>query len=250
MSTTISHEQFVLDGNYRTAVMKLESIAAVLKANTILGKKTNDGAITVTRTATSAPAGAGTGGANTGTGTLVLDPTAPVAANAEAGIYLVKCKSAATADPAAEAVFDVFSPDGGWMGSINAGTDGADVWDNRIKFTITDKVTGGDEVAFAAGDAFAVTVTISSVQAAASGDLAAWDPSATDGSEVPYAILAQDAPISEAAQYVSVYIAGTFNADEAIVPDDVDVDTAFDALREKGIFLIHQADDGRNPSFE
>lgn len=249
MSTTISHEQFVLDGNYLTAVMKLERIAAALSANTVLGKKTNDGEVTVTTNAASAPAGANEGGANTGTGTLALDGTNPTLAGVEAGVYLVKCKSAATAEPAAEAVFEVFSPDGGLMGQINAGTDGADVWSNRIKFTITDKAAGDGEVAFVAGDAFAVTVTIESTQAAASNELAAWDPTATDGSEVPYAILAANAPASEDEQYVSVYIAGTFNADGIIVPEGSDAEDVFDALREKGIYLIHQADDGRNPAF-
>ena len=244
MSTTINHEQFVLDGDYQTSVQKLEAVAAAVPAFTILGKKTNDGA--VTRTAVVAAAGASTGGANTGTGTLVKDATTPILAGAEDGAYLIKCKSAATSNPDAEAVFEVFSPDGGLMGSIDVGTDG-DVWENRIKFTITDKATAGDEVAFAAGDAF--TFTVATAQAAASGDLAAWDPTATDGSEVPYGILAAEAPKNEAAQYVSVFISGRFNADKVVVPTDVDVDTAFDALRDKGIYLIHQADDGRNPAF-
>lgn len=245
MSTTINHDQFIL-GQYRTAVLKIAATAAKISARTILGKLTNDGAVTVTRTAVSAPAGAGTGGANTGTGTLVLDATSPVAANAEAGIYLVKCKSVATTEPIAEAVFDVFSPDGGWMGSINAGTDGADVWNNRIKFTITDKATAGEEVAFVVGDAFAITVSIVSSQADASGELTVWNPTATDGSEVAYAILAEEAPISVVAQYRSVYISGRFNADEALAPEGVDVDDAFDALRERGIILEHQADTNRN----
>jgi len=245
MSTTINHEQFVLDGDYQTSVQKLEAVAAAVPAFTVLGKKTNDGA--VTRTAVVAAAGAGTGGANTGTGTLVKDATAPVLAGAEDGAYLIKCKSAATAgDTPAEAVFEVFSPDGGLMGQINAGTDGADVWSNRIKFAVTDKATSGDEVAFVAGDAF--TFTVASAQAAASNDLAAWDPTATDGSEEPYGILAAEAPINVAAQYVSVYISGKFNADEVVVPTGVDVDTAFDALRDKGIYLIHQADTERNPA--
>lgn len=245
MSTTISHEQFVLDGDYQTSVQKLEIVAAAVPAFTILGKKTNDGA--VTRTAVVVAAGAGTGGANTGTGTLVKDATTPILAGAEDGAYLIKCKSAATAEPAAEAVFEVFSPDGGLMGQINAGTDGADVWSNRIKFAITDKATAGDEVAFAAGDAF--TFTVATAQAAASGELAAWDPTATDGSEVPYGILAAEAPINVATQYVSVYIAGKFNADGIVVPEGSDAEDVFDALRDKGIYLIHQADDGRNPAF-
>ena len=244
MSTTINHEQFVLDGDYQTSVQKLEIVAAAVPAFTVLGKKTNDGA--VTRTAVVVAAGAGTGGANTGTGTLVKDATTPVLAGAEDGAYLIKCKSAATSDPAAEAVFEVFSPDGGLMGQINAGTDGADVWSNRIKFAVTDKATAGDEVAFAAGDGF--TFTVATAHAAASNDLAAWDPTATDGSEVPYGILAAEAPINVAAQYVSVFISGRFNADKVVVPTDVDVDTVFDALRDKGIYLIHQADTERNPA--
>lgn len=246
MSTTINHEQFVLDGDYQTSVQKLEAVEAAVPAFTVLGKKTNDGA--VERTAAVAEAGAGSGGENTGTGTLVADTTTPILEGAEDGVYLIKCKSAATTTPStAEAVFEVFSPDGGLMGSIDVGTVSAAVWSNRIKFAITDKATSGDEVAFAAGDAF--TFTVATAKAAASNDLAAWDPTATDGSEVPYGILAAEAPINVAAQYVSVFISGKFNADKVVVPTDVDVDTVFDALRDKGIYLIHQADDGRNPAF-
>ena len=240
MSTTINHEQFVLDGDYQTSVQKLAAVSAAVPAFTVLGKKTNDG--DVTRTAVVVKAGT-----NTGTGTLVKDADTPVLAGAEDGVYLIKCKSAAIAgDSPAEAVFEVFSPDGGLMGSINAGTDGLDVWSNRIKFAVTDKATSGDDVAFAAGDAF--TFTVATAQDAASNDLAAWNPDATDGSEVPYGILAAEAPINDAAQYVSVFISGRFNADKVVVPTDVDVDTVFDALRDKGIYLIHQADTERNPA--
>jgi hypothetical protein len=177
----------------------------------------------------------------------VADDQNPILEGAEDGVYLIKCKSAATTTPStAEAVFEVFSPDGGLMGSIDVGTDG-DVWENRIKFTITDKAEAGEVKAFVAGDAF--TFTVASTQAPASGELAAWDPDASDGSEVPYGILAAEAPISVAAQYVSVYIAGTFNADGIVVPEGSDAEDVFDALRDKGIYLIHQADDGRNPAF-
>ena len=241
MSTTINHEQFVLDGDYQTSVQKLAAVAAAVPAFTVLGKKTNDGEIT--RTATVAVAGPD--GKNTGTGTLEKDTTTPVLPGAEDGAYIIKCKSAATTTPSADAVFEVFSPDGGLMGSIDVGTTGA-VWSNRIKFTITDHATGEGTVPFAVGDAF--TFTVASAQAAASNDLAAWDPTASDGSEVPYGILAAEAPKNEAAQYVSVFISGKFNADEAVVPTGVDVDTAFDALRDKGIYLIHQADTERNPA--
>ena len=45
MSTTITHEQFVIDGGYQTAVLPLEIVAAAVPAFTILGKKTNDGVL-------------------------------------------------------------------------------------------------------------------------------------------------------------------------------------------------------------
>lgn len=240
MSTTINHEQFVLDGDYQTSVQKLAGVEAAVPAFTVLGKKTNDGA--VTRTADVAKAST-----NTGNGTLEKDTTTPILEGAEDGVYLIKCKSAATPAPSeADAVFEVFSPDGGLMGSINVGTVSAAVWSNRINFTIIDKAEAGEEKAFVAGDAF--TFTVATTQEAASGELAAWDPTKTDGSEVPYGILAAEAPKNEAAQYVSVFISGRFNADKVVVPTDVDVDTAFDALRDKGIYLIHQADTERNPA--
>lgn len=232
----ITHEQFVLRGEYKTALMKLAITDTKIPANTILGKVTKGA---VTKAATVAPAGAGTKGANTGTGTLVMDGTAPIAANAEAGVYLVKCKAAASSG---SAVFEVFNPAGGLMGETEAAVAGT-TWNNRIKFVITDFATGGEDVAFAVGDAFAITVAIT--EAEGSGELVPWDPAATDGSEKAYAILMNDAPINVAAQYATVYTAGEFNAEYAITPQDVDVDVAYDDLRALGIHLTHPADEGK-----
>ena len=109
MSTTINHEQFVLDGDYQTSVQKLAAVEAAVPAFTVLGKKTNDGAVERTAAVVKAED-------NTGTGTLVADTDDPILEGAEDGVYLIKCKSAATTDPLAEAVFEVFSPDGGLMG--------------------------------------------------------------------------------------------------------------------------------------
>jgi len=234
MSTTITHKQFLLSGYFRTAVMKLEIISAALAANTILGKKTADGAISV---AAAVAAGAGEAGANTGTGTCTKDATLAYLANVMDGAYLVRVTRAYVAEGTVAGAYEVFDPVGRYLG---AGTIG-DTWAKQIKFVLAE----AGITKFVVGDAFTITAS----QAAASGDLAAWDPTATDGSEVPYGILAAIAPINVAAQYVSVYISGTFNADEAVVPTDVDIDTAFDALREKGIIMVHQADDGRNPTF-
>ena len=114
MSTTINHEQFVIDGDYLTSVQKLEIVAAAVPAFTILGKKTNDGALSA------ADAVADGAGANTGTGTVVLDETTPVLAGAKIGDYTLKCISAATAEPAADAVFEVYDPEGAYIGKTDA----------------------------------------------------------------------------------------------------------------------------------
>ena len=233
MSTTINHEQFVLDGDYQTSVQKLEAVAAAVPAFTILGKKTNDGAISV---AAAVADGAGAEGANTGTGTCTKDATAPAFANALLGSYRVVVTRAYVGEGTVAGAYAVYDPLGNHIGDGVIG----DTWANQIKFVLAED----GETKFIVGDAFLITVA----QAAASNDLAAWDPTASDGSEVPYGILAAEAPKNVAAQYVSVYISGRFNADKVVVPTNVDVDSAFDALREKGIYLIHQADTERNPA--
>ena len=235
MSTTITHEQFVIDGDYLTSVQKLEIVAAAVPAFTILGKKTNDGAISV---AAAVADGASAEGANTGTGTCTKDVTAPAFANALLGDYRAVVTRAYVAEGTVAGAYAVYDPLGNHIGDGVIG----DTWANQIKFVLAE----AGETKFVVGDAFILTVA----QAAASNDLAAWDPTATDGSEEPYGILAAEAPINIAAQYVSVFISGKFNADEVVVPTGVDVDSAFDALREKGIYLIHQADTERNPAVE
>ena len=235
MSTTITHEQFVIDGGYQTAVLPLEIVAAAVPAFTILGKKTNDGAISV---AAAVADGASAEGANTGTGTCTKDATAPAFANALLGSYRVVVTRAYVVEGTVAGAYAVYDPNGNHVGDGVIG----DTWATQIKFVLAED----GETKFVVGDAFLLTVA----QAAASGNLAAWDPTASDGSEEPYGILAAAAPKNDAAQYVSVFISGRFNADEVVVPTDVDVDTAFDALREKGIYLIHQADTERNPAVE
>ncbi|NCB01606.1 MAG: hypothetical protein EOM67_05500 [Spirochaetia bacterium] len=236
MSINITHKQFIL-GDYRTAVMKLGATVSLLLANTILGKK-------MISAGTVAPDGAGTSSANTGTGTLVLNATTPLLVGAKAGTYTAKCTTAATSTPT-DAIFTVYDPSGVSIGTTDAGVSG-NTFAKQIKFVVTDKATAGDEVAFVVGDGFAIPV----VSLGADGELAVWNPDAIDGSQIPYAILAEDAPINVATQNISVFIEGTFNADEAVVSDGVAVKQAFDSLREKGIFLIHQADNGRYAAYE
>ena len=144
----------------------LKSGAAYL-AGTVLGQVTL-GAVTV------AAAGAGTAGANTGTGTLTADATTPVLANALPGIYTVTCKIAATD----AGTFEVADPRGVVRGEVVSSTSGVTFAD-RIKFVLQ-TVHGHD---FIVGDAFKLTV------AAGSGQYAAFDPTALDGTQNPAAIL-------------------------------------------------------------
>ena len=164
-------------------------------------------------------AGAGTSSANTGTGTLVLDATTPLLVGAKAGTYTAKCTTAATSTPT-DAIFTVYDPSGVSIGTTDAGV-GGDTFAKQIKFVVTDKATAGDEVAFVVGDGFAIPV----VSLGADGELVV--ESRCYRSQIPHAILAEDAPINVATQNISVFIEGTFNADEAVVSDGVAVKQAF-----------------------
>ena len=231
---TIAHDSFVVD-KYITKLASIAPSAGIL-ARTVLGK------VRIGATTVAAPVGAGAGvaGANTGTGTVVLDAS-PVLAGIKAGTYTVKCTKAATAEPAAPAEFEVSDPAGYLLGVVKPTTAGV-VWAEHIKFTITDKATAGDEVAFAVGDGFAITVSV----AAGSGYLKAWTPSATDGSEVPFAILKEDVAASGSAQVASVYVAGSFLADGVLLPEGSVAADVWDGLRALNIYLVEQADKNRN----
>ncbi|WP_127142847.1 head decoration protein [Pelagibacterium montanilacus] len=99
---------------------------------------------------------------NTGDGTIALaDPA--LGSGVVPGIYRVLCMDVGT-----PAVFEVFDPAGVSLGSVDAG----DPFDDVVKFTIT----AGSE-AFAEGDGFEIVVP--------EGTKAkAWDPEATDGSQI------------------------------------------------------------------
>lgn len=118
-----------------------------LVAGTVLGQITAG-------TATSAVKASG---ANTGNGTLVVDATTPVLANADVGIYTVRCIIAGTNT----GTFIVTSPTGRVIGEpiIVAGAGGTITFANQIKFVITDAGTD-----FIVGDGFDVTVAAGSLK--------------------------------------------------------------------------------------
>lgn len=150
----------------------------------------------------------------TGNGTLTLDATEPRLAGSKAGTYKV-VMTGATA-------YKVIDPDGNIIGQEAAlGT-----FANQIKFTLA---AGG--TAFVAGDAFSVVI------AAGSGHLAAFDSSAVDGSEKPYAILLDDAATSTSTQDAPVALTGEFVEDLLVFSNVADSFAAIeDDLRALGIY--------------
>ncbi len=114
-------------------------------------------------------------GGNTGTGTLAVDGTAPVQANAIAGIYQVRVVSTG--------LYQVTDPKGLSLGEATFASGGTSTWTDRIKFLLTDNAS----THFVAGDGFDVTVAVGS------GKYTQVTPAAVDGSAVACAVLLQAA---------------------------------------------------------
>lgn len=163
-------------------------------------------------------------GGNTGTGTLVLDVTTPVQANAKAGVYTVRNIEAVVNG----GKFQVINPIGEDLGTviIPAGAGASVTFNNRIKFVLTD---GGTD--FIVGDGFDITV------AAGSGK---WIPSvatATDGSQIPSAILADICDPSAADVNAGIYESGEFNQTAITFDSSWTVATLKPLLRALNIYL-------------
>lgn len=131
-------------------------------------------------------------GGNTGGGTITMDVTTPVLAGAKPGVYTARCIATATNG----GTFRVEDPDGNVIGDVAVGATFAD----DIKFVIAD--VGTD---FIVGDGF--DITVASVDKYALS-LAA----ATDGSQVPVAVLGIDCDASLGDKSTTGYFAGEFNA--------------------------------------
>jgi hypothetical protein len=186
--------------------------AGTLKRGTVLGQKTIGAAVAAAKQ-----------GGNTGTGTLVMDVATPILANAEPGVYTVTC----TVAGANSATFRVVSPKGAVLGDVAFNGAGASAtFADRIKFTVTD--AGVD---FIVGDAFTVTVAAGNmhyVQSVAT---------ATDGSQNPCAILADDADASGGAVATGAYLMGEFNSNAITFDNSWSVATLTPILRTLSIFL-------------
>lgn len=158
-------------------------------------------------------------GANTGNGTLTLDVTTPVLAGAKAGAYVATCVAAASNG----GTFRVEDPDGFVLGDVAVGA----TFSDDIKFVIADGATD-----FIVGDKFTITV------AAGSGKCVLSLAAAVDGSQVPYAILADDTVAADGADIEAmVYVGGSFNSDNLTFGTGHTASSVRNGLRDLGIFI-------------
>lgn len=143
------------------------------------------------RTTVGAAVSAAKAGGNTGNGALTLDVTTPVLVGAKSGVYTVRCIAAATNS----GTFRVEDPDGNVLGDVAVGATFAD----DIKFAIADGATD-----FVVGDGFDITV-------AAVDKYTLSLAAATDGSQVPAAVLAIDCDASGGDKSTTAFFSGEFN---------------------------------------
>lgn len=67
--------------------------------------------------------------------------------------------------------------------------------------------------------------------------LDAISPGDNDGTQLPFAILAEDVDTTQGNKFASVYLSGEFNKDKVIVPSDGDIDDFIDLARNVGLYL-------------
>lgn len=161
-------------------------------------------------------------GGNTGNGTLTMDATTPVKNGAKVGVYTVRFVIAA----ANNGTFIVRDPDGNQIGTVVMAA-GAGAFDDDLKFAIADGATD-----FAVGDGFDITV------AAGSGKYVLSLAAATNGSQVPDLILAEDTDASAADKATVAYYAGQFIESALVLGAGQTADLIREGLRSKGIQLI------------
>ncbi|SEJ21540.1 Bacteriophage lambda head decoration protein D [Azotobacter beijerinckii] len=173
--------------------------AGVLKRGTVLGQQSIN------------PTQAVTGSSNTGNGTL---GSISVGSAVETGSYVLTATAATT--------FSVTNPEGVVIGTATAGTPFANA---EINFTITAGAT-----AFVAGDKFTINVFD------AVGTYVACVRTASDGSQVPVAILADDADASAGPVTAGGYLAGEFNGRALTFDSSWTLQQLVSAMRPYGLF--------------
>lgn len=161
---------------------------------------------------------------NTGDGAM---GAITVGADAQVGDYILKI----IAEAANAGTFQVVAPDGS---SLGQGTVGEAFSNAQLSFTLAD---GAED--FDIDDFFTITV------AEGSGKFKLCDKTATDGSADPYGVLINDVDASLAdKENVSIYVKGGFSEDAVTLADGTSASDVYDALRDKGIFLVPVTQEG------
>ena len=198
----------LIAGDFPIKTLSITLDTGDLTRGTLLGKITEG-----TRTATGAadvPAPAGA--------TITASPTATTAA--KVGVHRFVCITAG-----ATGKFRHYDPDGQVVGDATTGTE---YTGGGLTLTITD--SGTDP---ALGEALKVTVTA----AAASGKYIKSLLAATDGSQVPCAILAEDSDATSGDQTTVAYVSGEFNSNAITFGTGHTAANTKDDLRALGIYL-------------
>jgi hypothetical protein len=173
----------LIAGNLKLVTDNVNLALGTLLRGTVLGQRQLGAPVAV--------AGKPAGGANAGNGTI----TAPaLGTGAKAGAYVLTFTGATT--------FTLVAPDGTQLANGATGT----AYAGQLGFTVS---AGG--TAFVAGDGYTITVP--------SGDLAFVQSVATakDGSQLPTAILADNADASGGVVVAPVYLQGEFNGNALIM---------------------------------
>lgn len=158
--------------------------------------------------------------AGTGNGTCTK-ATPAYSAAAQAGNYSVVCVEKTTDS----GTFLVTRPDGSQDGTATVGV----AYTGQVKFTIADGATD-----FSAGDTFTIPVTV----AAGSGKYVLSLAAATDGSQIPDLILAEDADATSADYPALAYARGDFITQALTIGTGHTAASITEGLRTKGITLL------------
>lgn len=202
--------------SYTPDRLVLDGIELVTRQITLLsGENRTRGAVLGKQVASVVPA-TGTAGSNTGNGTM--GSVAAGGNKLQVGTYTLRCvKAAANAGD-----FEVRAPDGSLVGIATVAVAFASP---HLNFTIADGAAD-----FVLGDTFTVAVTgVEKWKLAAAA--------ATDGSDDPDCILAEDCDASGGDKVTVAYFRGKFNENELVFGTAHTIATTKEPLRLRGIFL-------------
>lgn len=212
---------FTPDALFGGNVMPVVTGAVTILKNTTAGALTRG---TVLGRITKALGDVVAGEDNTGDGGIDADSLA-LGSFAQIGDYSLICTTVATA-AGSDAKFAVYGPDGTRFADA---TQNVEYSNGHLTFTISEDAEDG--TAFAVGDAFTIPVEAGGLKAKIVC------LTNTDGSAIPYGVLAHDVDVSEADKPGSLYLTGEFNKSKLIVSEDETADMYADELRKIGIFL-------------